>query len=271
MEQAKIIDILTELAAKNQIRIIYAVEAGSRAWKLESDDSDYDIRFIFVHNDPKKYVSLKQIKETIDGFSEDRLYDWQGWELTKALKLLHQMNPSIVEWIYSPIVYMKDESIPFLDSAKRLLNEQNRISPLLYHYRSMAKSNYKTHIENRERVNLKKYLYVIRPAGMVEWLLKCKDSKRENLIEIDFNIVLESLKEHLTKECHDNICQIIETKKKVKESNEEQRIKCIDEWIDRILNKTQDEIRLVELAQPGEKQSLDDYDSLLHSILKITF
>jgi predicted nucleotidyltransferase len=106
---------------------------------------------------------------------------------------------------------------------------------------------------------------------MVEWLLKCKDSKRENLIEIDFNIVLESLKEHLTKECHDNICQIIETKKKVKESNEEQRIKCIDEWIDRILNKTQDEIRLVELAQPGEKQSLDDYDSLLHSILKITF
>ena len=100
MEQEKIVDILKELAEKNQIRIIYAVEAGSRAWKLESDDSDFDIRFIYVHNDPKKYVSLKQIKETIDGFSEDRLYDWQGWELTKALKLLHQMNPSIDEWIY---------------------------------------------------------------------------------------------------------------------------------------------------------------------------
>ena len=74
----KIYDKLKELEFKHDIQILYAVEAGSRAWKLDSIDSDYDIRFIFKHNDSKKYVSLKGVKDHYDGFSEDRIYDWQG-------------------------------------------------------------------------------------------------------------------------------------------------------------------------------------------------
>ncbi len=76
----KVGDILKELESTHNIQIIFAVEAGSRAWKLESQDSDYDIRFIYIHKDVKKYLSLENIdrKQTIDGFSEDRVYDWQG-------------------------------------------------------------------------------------------------------------------------------------------------------------------------------------------------
>ena len=157
MEKVK--EILNQLQEKHQIDIIYAVEAGSRAWGIESEDSDYDIRFIFIHKDHKKYLSLKPVKDVIDGFSDDRIYDWQGFDITKALRLLSQMNPSVAEWVYSPIVYKNVNDYNFDIHASKLLLDQNRIFPLLYHYRSMAKSNYKAHIDKKENVKIKKYLY----------------------------------------------------------------------------------------------------------------
>ena len=96
----KIQDILKDLEEKYQINIIYAAEAGSRAWGFESNDSDYDIRFIYLHINKRKYVSLSKLKETIDGFSDDRLYDWQGFDITKGLRLLSVMNPALTEWVW---------------------------------------------------------------------------------------------------------------------------------------------------------------------------
>lgn len=74
----KIPEILKRLETEHDIKILYALEAGSRAWRVESHDSDYDIRFIYKYNDTKKYLSLMKLKDCIDGFSEDAMYDWQG-------------------------------------------------------------------------------------------------------------------------------------------------------------------------------------------------
>jgi predicted nucleotidyltransferase len=148
----KIKEILENLETKHDVKIIYAVEAGSRAWGLDSIDSDFDMRFIYVNRKNEKYLSLKPVKDTIDGFSDDRVYDWQGWDITKALKLIHTMNPSIVEWLYSPIVYKSELTNDFSQHAKKFIEEQKRITPLLFHYKSMAKSNYKAHIQNKSKV-----------------------------------------------------------------------------------------------------------------------
>ncbi len=37
---------LSSIEAKENVKILYAVESGSRAWGVESPDSDYDVRFI---------------------------------------------------------------------------------------------------------------------------------------------------------------------------------------------------------------------------------
>lgn len=39
---------LSQIEERENIRIIYAYESGSRAWGFASPDSDYDVRFVFV-------------------------------------------------------------------------------------------------------------------------------------------------------------------------------------------------------------------------------
>ena len=40
---------LDEIEEKYDVKILLAVESGSRAWGFASPDSDYDVRFIYMH------------------------------------------------------------------------------------------------------------------------------------------------------------------------------------------------------------------------------
>ena len=44
-----IIQKLKEIEQTENIRILHAVESGSRAWGFPSPDSDYDVRFIYAY------------------------------------------------------------------------------------------------------------------------------------------------------------------------------------------------------------------------------
>lgn len=47
MEQT-IVRKLREIEKNEHVRILLAVESGSRAWGFPSTDSDYDVRFIYI-------------------------------------------------------------------------------------------------------------------------------------------------------------------------------------------------------------------------------
>lgn len=47
----RIIEELKRIEAQHGVKVLYAVESGSRAWGFPSSDSDYDVRFLYV---PKK-------------------------------------------------------------------------------------------------------------------------------------------------------------------------------------------------------------------------
>ena len=94
---------LSALEQTENIKILMAVESGSRAWGFSSAESDYDVRFIYIR--PKEfYLRLDQTRDVIEKPISDQL-DIIGWDLKKALTLLHGSNPSLYEWFASPIVY----------------------------------------------------------------------------------------------------------------------------------------------------------------------
>src|SRR6478609_457570 len=99
-------DVLARLEAEQNVRVLYACESGSRAWGFASRDSDYDVRFLYVHR-RDWYLSVEDRRDVIEKpIAED--LDVSGWELRKALRLLRKSNPPLHEWLKSPIVYCHD-------------------------------------------------------------------------------------------------------------------------------------------------------------------
>ena len=60
----KISRLLSEIEAVHNIKILFAVENGSRAWGMESKDSDYDVRFVFFRP-VADYLSMTKPAEVI--------------------------------------------------------------------------------------------------------------------------------------------------------------------------------------------------------------
>lgn len=96
-------------------------------------------------------------------------YDINGWDIAKTLRLLHNSNPTVFEWIHSPIVYSTHDII------KRLTPEIDSFFSCksgIYHYISTALSNSK--YLKPEYIKYKKYFYVIRPVMACLWILENK-------------------------------------------------------------------------------------------------
>lgn len=151
--------------AEHHVRVLLAVESGSRAWGFASPDSDYDARFIYAH--PRDwYLSVENGRDVIEyGIADD--IDLSGWEIRKALRLFGKSNPAFVEWIQSPIVYLQEGR--FTEQVRRLLPTVYLPESGIHHYRSMARTNFRP-FEGAELVPLKKYFYVLRPLLAIRWL-----------------------------------------------------------------------------------------------------
>ena len=64
---AEINEKLDEIERKEGVRILHAVESGSRAWGFASPDSDYDVRFVYVR--PKEeYHYYGTANSTLQGY-----------------------------------------------------------------------------------------------------------------------------------------------------------------------------------------------------------
>ena len=163
---------LTEIEESHCVRILYACEAGSRAWGFPSADSDYDVRFIFVRPTDRLLVQglpwaerHNGLKDQIDDRTVKEL-DIVGWSLAKTLGLLVASNPPLYEWLGSPIVYRASHEIERLSALAVGFYTPRKAS---YHYAHMAENNWKQYLHG-ETVWTKKYFYVLRPLLAALWL-----------------------------------------------------------------------------------------------------
>jgi predicted nucleotidyltransferase len=157
---------LTRLESEHNVRVLFACESGSRAWGFASRDSDYDVRFLYVHR-RDWYLSVEDRRDVIEQPIANDL-DVSGWELRKALRLLRKSNPPLLEWLKSPVVYAKDEV--FFAEFSALAEQFYSPRRCFAHYLHMAYGNWRDYLRGREEVSLKKYLYVFRPLLACRWI-----------------------------------------------------------------------------------------------------
>ena len=86
----KIKEQLRRIEDAENIKILLAVESGSRAWGFASPDSDYDVRFVYIRS-LEDYLRLDAIRDVIE-LPIDDVLDINGWDLQKTLRLLHKWN-----------------------------------------------------------------------------------------------------------------------------------------------------------------------------------
>jgi predicted nucleotidyltransferase len=92
-----------DMVRSSGVRILFAIESGSRAWGFPSPDSDYDCRFIYVRP-IEDHLKLAAERDVIE-FPIEGEIDTGGWDLRKALLLALKGNAVIGEWVHSPHVY----------------------------------------------------------------------------------------------------------------------------------------------------------------------
>ncbi len=165
--QQEIIEHLAGLEASKNIKILMAVESGSRAWGCPSPDSDYDVRIIYCHP-VDHYLSINSPKEHIDYF-HGKLLDINGWDLRKTFQLIRKSNATPFEWAQSPMVYQEvDQSrSTILDLARHYFNPYHTLN----HYKGIAHNSFQKGLQG-DQIKLKKLFYVLRPILAAQWIIE---------------------------------------------------------------------------------------------------
>ena len=155
---------LREIERAHGVKVLHAVETGSRAWGIASPDSDFDVRFIYVRPN-EDYLRLNAPRDVIETPIDDT-WDVSGWDLQKALKLLYKSNPSLYEWMASDMTYIDSD---FADRLAPLLKPYFEKKAMMYHYYPMASNNVRAFLSGPS-VKPKKYFYALRPILACMWI-----------------------------------------------------------------------------------------------------
>ncbi len=197
----KIPQILEDIEKKHNIKIIFAVESGSRVWGMDSPDSDYDIRGVYIELDEiqrNNFITNSKTK-TIDGFTEDRLYDWVFWDIRSFLRFVKDNNSTSIDWIMSNLCYVGNNE---LDIIRNKFSKYFDINVYLMHHYGLMKSMYEKFVnplrKSKEMIDNKKILNKVDNV-----------SKNLDILRISKSEKLDSI----VSRCMDELTQIKEIAK----------------------------------------------------------
>ncbi len=170
----RIKQICKEIEKEKKIKILFAIENGSRAWRMSSKDSDYDIRFVFVRpleeyiqiNKPAEVIQVAFDKEGNKVHATGSFIDFSGFDIFKFVKVLSDSNSTTIEWLVTDIVYYGKQNEVF---KKFALENFSKVS-LYHHYKSMCRNNYLKYLKSGIEVTYKIYLYAFRGLVNAKWV-----------------------------------------------------------------------------------------------------
>jgi len=259
------------------VRIIYACESGSRAWGFASEDSDYDVRFIYTRPINQYLTCIPFVdcidrvngkmdtRELIRGYETEEI-DISGWDIKKCFELLLKGNPVLSEWFQSPIVYHSDSSIVNYLKELSLLFYKNKSG--VYHYQHMALRNFTQYIVNvTGDVILKKYLYVLRPLYACEWIIRYDGTPPP----MEFDRIRKDdriLENPLFKEIGPIVQDLIDKKKEGIELGHGSKIPVLDKVCGELLNRYEAYAKVIEVKSISE-DTYETVKSLLRDMVQV--
>lgn len=238
---------LASIASEQNIKILYACESGSRAWGFPSPDSDYDVRFIYVHS-LDWYLKLDEDRDVIDLPLESTsagLLDLGGWDLRKTLRLLGKSNPVIWEWLQSPICYLDDK---ILRESRDVFDPFFSPIAACHHYLSICRNTMNQGL-NGPTVKIKKYFYMLRPLLAAAWI-----ERYHSIPPMELEPLLALLDDRQDIKC--SIRELQERKQNIDEQAPIARIALIDEFLWAEVNRLQETGKLLP-AGSGDRVKLD--------------
>ena len=153
-------EAVRQLIPAEEQDIILLVESGSMIYGWNTPHSDRDARGIYV-KPLKKILGLTPGRDAVVVEKEDM--DVQLFEIHKFLSLLLKGNFSMMEWVYSPICYYKDEEI-YKELCR--IAELCKSKTIGHHARGWSYS-----IHRMDWTNPKKCLMALRPLMVYIHLL----------------------------------------------------------------------------------------------------
>lgn len=248
---------LSDIETSEDAKILYACESGSRAWGFASEDSDYDVRFIYLRP-PEWYLSvdLEARRDVIERPIDDVL-DVSGWDLRKALMLMRKSNPPLVEWLGSPIIYLEEYSAA--GRMRELLKTYYQPVASGYHYLHMAQGNYRQYLKG-DVVWRKKYFYVLRPLLAIQWI-----EAGLGVVPTEFGVLVDRIVG--TGPLRSAIDDLVEEKARGGELDRGPRVPAISDFIDVELERLEG----TRFARGGEAPPIEPLNAMFRESLDEVF
>lgn len=167
---------LKEIESKYNVKIIFAVDNGSNAYGSASPNSDIDLRFLYIET-IESYLRLGREKDVIEVIDKENNIEYKGFSLDKFMKLLSKSNPSILEWLNSPINYLENSKYENITKEiKKLSLEYFSTKRCLFHYTGNALTDFKKMLNGNAstkiQIDLKKFLSVFRHLLVSEYIIR---------------------------------------------------------------------------------------------------
>lgn len=241
--EKEIIKELDKIEKEKGIEILYAVETGSRAWRMESANSDWDVRFVFVRRQ-NDYLRINKQAEVIEITKGD--IDIVGFDIYKFTKQILNSNPNSIEWLESDIVYANVRK--FKQTYREFIQERYNPLALQQHYRSMCKQNYLKYLKSGNIMTHKKYLYAMRGLCNAMYVYQ------KNFIPpIVFEHTLSLIE--IPDIIKNKLFEVIKHKKSGKETDKIERLHVFDNFIESFL-KCDDKVPSRRIV---DYQDIQDY------------
>jgi predicted nucleotidyltransferase len=207
---------LLDIEKQYGISVLFSCESGSRAWGFPSPDSDYDVRFIYVHS-LEHYLSVYKKTDQISFPITDNL-DICGWDISKVLQLISKSNTTPFEWLQSPVVYW--DNVMFREELWALCQHYFCARQNAHHYMGIAKGAMET--MQGEDIKIKKLFYVLRPLLAALW-----NVDHNSIAPMDIHLLMQLLPNSL----HKKVLSLIDLKSGAAEGHLIKMEPDIKQWI----------------------------------------